>query len=108
MNACPANVISDFRRSVNMSSAQIRAWAKDPRAKEASWATTRARLPALANLKAKQGGWTSADCTFAKRVLNFNSRMGGMVKKWGCTRKAVISLRNWGRQPTGCAVPAKR
>lgn len=98
-----------FKQNVNMSPAAIRAWAKDPRAKEASWESTRRRLPALAALKAKPcGSWTAKDEQYAKRVLSFNSRMEGMVRKWGCTRKAVISLRNWGRQPTGCSVPAGR
>jgi hypothetical protein len=104
MNACPH--AKTFRRSVNMTPAQIRAWVKDPRAREASWRSTRARLPALAALRAKPADrWSDRDCRFAARVVNFNARMSGMVKKWGCTRKAVISLRNWGRQPPGCPVP---
>ena len=89
-----------------MTPAQIRAWARDPRAKEASFAATRARLPALANLREKPPAeWTEADCTFAQRVNSFNARMQGVVDTHGCTRKAVISLRNWGRQPPGCPVP---
>ena len=97
-----------FKQSVNMSAAEIRAWARDPRAREASFASTRRRLPALAALKAKPcSKWTRADARFAQRVLSFNARMGGMVRKYGCTRKAVISLRNWGRQPTGCPKPER-
>jgi hypothetical protein len=103
MSACPK-----FKQSVNMSPAAIRAWAKDPRAKEASFEATRRRLPALAALKAKPcGKWTKADERFAKRVLSFNARMEGVVRQHGCTRKAVISLRNWGRQPLKCAIPRK-
>lgn len=98
-----------FKTSVNMSPAAIRAWAKDSRAREASFEATRRRLPALADLKAKPcARWTGRDESFARRVLSFNARMSGMVKQWGCTRKAVISLRNWGRQPPACPVPPKR
>ncbi len=86
-----------------MSPASIRAWARDPRAKEASFAETRRRLPKLAALKTKPASrWTSADIALAKRVLSFNARMEGVVKKHGCTRKAVISLRNWGRTVKAC------
>jgi len=87
----------------------IRAWAKDPRAKRASGADTRRRLPALAALKAKPcDQWNKRDKDFAKRVLSFNARMEGMVRKHGCTRKAPISLRNWGRQTPLCPIPARK
>lgn len=98
-----------FHRSVNMTAAAIRAWTKDPRAKEASWAATLRRLPALAALKAKpRTRWTLRDFTYARRVVAFNDRMSGAVRVHGCTRKAVISLRNWGRQPPRCRIPPKR
>jgi hypothetical protein len=101
------NLCTKFKKNVNMSPAAIRAWAKDPRAREASFEATRRRLPALATLKAKPcGKWNSRDEKYAQRVLNFNTRMEGMVGKWGCTRKAVISLRNWGRQPPKCSIPS--
>lgn len=104
-----ANLISRFHRSVNMSPGEIRRWARDPRAREASFESTRRRLPALAALKAKPvRDWTPRDVSFAKRVVNFNTRMSGVVQKWGCTRKAVISLRNWGHQPRGCPKPPLR
>lgn len=104
MSACPK-----FKQSVNMSPAAIRAWAKDPRAKEASFPATRARLPALAALRAKPcAEWTERDEKFARRVLSFNARMEGVVRQYGCTRKAVVSLRNWGRQPTSCPVPPRK
>lgn len=102
--SCP-RTRRDFHASVNMSPAEIRAWAKDPRSREASWESTRRRLPQLAVLKAKQGAWSESDCRYAQRVLNFNGRMGGMVRKWGCTLKLVVALRNWGRQPPGCPEP---
>ena len=92
-----------------MGARAILAWSKDPRAKEASWSSTLRRLPALAMLKAKsRSKWTARNFVYAKRVVAFNDRMSGMVRTHGCTRKAVISLRNWGRQPPKCAVPQKK
>jgi hypothetical protein len=103
------DVFVRFHRSVNMSPNEIRAWAKNPKAREASFEATRRRLPALASLKNKpRRQWTARDMAFARRVLSFNARMEGMVRKWGCTRKAVISLRNWGRQPPKCPAPPRK
>lgn len=103
--ACPA-VQSAFRKSVNMSPAAIRKWAKDPRAKCASFESTRKRLPALAKLKAKKAGsWTNADCKYAQRVVNFNTRMQGNVNTHGCRVRNVTSLLNWGRKPPRCKLP---
>ena len=87
-----------FSQLVNMHPRAIRAWAKDPRAKSASFQSTRRRLPALAALKAKPASkWTAKDCAFARRVVSFNARMDGMRKIHGCTVKINVSLRNWGR-----------
>lgn len=86
-----------FRQLVNMTPAEIRAWAKNPRAKLASFESTRRRLPALAALKERQT-WNAKDCAFAKRVVSFNSRMDGMRKAHGCTPKIDVALRNWGRR----------
>lgn len=103
------SLCAKFKKNVNMSGAAIRAWAKDPRAREASFEATRRRLPALAALKEKPcGSWNGRDEKYAQRVLNFNTRMEGMVRVHGCTRKAVISLRNWGRQPPSCPVPPRK
>lgn len=98
----------EFKRLVNMSPDAIRAWAKDPRSKCASFESTRKRLPALAALKSKPiSSWTPRDCAFAKRVVAFNSRMDGARKKHGCTTKINVSLRNWGRAAPECPrVPA--
>lgn len=77
-----------------------------PRAKLASKASTRKRLPRLAKLKAKISkgkSLTASDCKFVKRVNSFNARMSGVVKKHGATTKACVSLRNWGRKAPGCA-----
>lgn len=102
--ACPH--AKAFRQLVNMSPKAIRTWGKDPRARLASFTSTRRRLPRVAELKAKPvAKWTLADCKLAGRVVSFNTRMTGVVKKHGCTKKAVISLRNWGRAAPGCAVP---
>lgn len=93
---------AEFHASVNMTPAAIRAWAKNPRSREASWPETRRRLPRLAALKAKRGAWTPSECTYAQRVVNFNRRMSGMARKWGCTPKLVVALRNWGRDLHAC------
>lgn len=100
--ACPV-IARAFHKSVNMSPGEIRRWAKNPKAKLASFASTRRRLPALAALKQKAPAqWTDADCRFAQRVLNFNKRMGGMAEVHGCTLKINVALRNWGRKAPGC------
>lgn len=100
---CPA--AERFRKLVNMTPAQIRAWAHDPRAKCYSFAATRSRLPALAKLRAKPvDRWTEKDCKFAKRVVSFNARMIGAKNRDGCRDGYTISLRNWGHSPK-CKLP---
>lgn len=104
MPACPH--AERFRKLVNMSPSAIRAWARDPRAKCYSFEATRRRLPALAALRAKPvSKWTTRDCQFAKRVVSFNSRMKGALKRDGCRDGYTISLRNWGHNPK-CKLPA--
>lgn len=104
MKACPTTQHT-FHRLVNMSPAAIRAWAKDPRAKCASFPATRRRLPALADLKAKDlTHWTETDCTRAQRVISFNSRHLGQMKRFGCTLRETVALRNWGHMPK-CPMP---
>jgi hypothetical protein len=94
-----ARVKEKFHKSVNMTPAAIRAWHKNPKSKLFSFQSTRDRLPALAALKAKsRSKWTSNDCRYAKRVINFNTRMGGAAKKNGCTLGYDVALRNWGRR----------
>lgn len=105
MHPCPRTAKA-FKSSVNMAPSEIRKWAKDPRAKCASFESTRKRLPALAALKGKPAPqWTGADCRFAQRVLNFNTRMEGMKRAHGCTTRINVSLRNWGRKAPGCRAP---
>lgn len=108
MRSCPASTLATFKRLTNMTPAQIRAWAKRPASRRASFKATRRRLPALAALKAKvgrNGVLTARECAFMGRVNNFNTRMSGMRRKWGCTDKLVVALRNWGHHPRGCPVP---
>lgn len=101
-----AQIQATFHRLVNMSPSEIRRWAKDPRAKCASFQSTRDRLPKLATLKAKpRSAWTAADYKYAQRVNSFNARMMGTVAQYGCTTRAVVSLRNWGHQPPKCGIP---
>ena len=105
--ACPT-VQTKFHRSVNMTPAAIRKWARDPRAKCASFESTRKRLPKLVTLKGKKrSAWTDEDCRYAKRVVNFNTRMQGNVSTHGCRVRNVTSLLNWGRKPPKCPMPPK-
>jgi len=105
MNGTGANVAERFRKLVNMTPAQIRAWSRDPRSRCYSFAATRARLPALAKLRAKPvSEWTAKDYAFAKRVVSFNARMIGAKNRDGCRDGYTISLRNWGHDPK-CKVP---
>jgi hypothetical protein len=100
---CPA--APRFRELVNMTPSEIRAWSKDPRSREYSLPETRARLPALAALRAKPPAqWTERDCVFAQRVVAFNARMLGALRRDGCTRGYAVSLRNWGHAPRRCKV----
>jgi hypothetical protein len=101
---CPLDM-RKFHRLANMSAGEIRAWARDPRAKCASFEQTRKRLPALASLKAKpRGSWTEADCKYARRVNSFNARHIGQMKRFGCTVRETVALRNWGHMPR-CPMP---
>lgn len=103
-STCP--YAARFRELVNMSPAAIRAWSHDSLARCYSLKTTRARLPGLADLRAKPPAqWTAADCRRAKRVVSFNSRFLGMRAQHGCTPGIVIALRNWGHAPRGCSTP---
>jgi len=100
-----ARVAAEFHESVNMSPDEILAWSKDPRSKRYSFEATRRRLPALAKLKAKPvEEWSKKDVAYAKRVLSFNARMGGALRRDGCKQGYAVSLRNWGRAPEGCEV----
>jgi hypothetical protein len=119
MNPCPV-VYDKFHKSVNMKPAEIRAWARDPRAKCASFQETRDRLTkpqrfkgtlmrSLADLKAlPKSDWEERDCTYAKRVINFNTRHQGALNIHGCTTREIVALRNWGRHPPKCPMPPEK
>lgn len=104
---------ADFKNNVNMSAPQIESWMKDPRAKEASYDKTRRELKLIAEMKrTPKSEWTPAMWKKAKRLNAFVARhraqgkqqaSGG--KRFHCTRKRVIALRNWGHQPSECGVP---
>ena len=101
---CPAD-LKTFRKLVNMSPESIRSWAKDPRARCASFGQTRKRLPALANLREKSPeSWTESDCQYAKRVNSFNTRHLGQMRQFGCTLRQTVALMNWGHKPK-CPMP---
>lgn len=103
-NPCPVDAAT-FRRLVNMRPESIRAWAKDPRAKCASFESTRKRLPALASLREKDPSkWTEKDCQYARRVNSFNTRHLGQMKQFGCTLRQTVALLNWGHKPN-CPMP---
>lgn len=123
MSLCPG-IQRTFHKSVNMTSAEIRTWAKDPRNKCASEAATVRRLthpqrwkgfvqPALAELKGRPlARWDAAACRYAKRVINFNTRHERQraTQANKCSPARVVALRNWGRKvacplpKTGCTV----
>lgn len=98
-------IVRAFKRSVNMTPAEIRAWAKDPRAKCASYASTRARLPKLAALRAKAsrgGTFTASEIAYMRKVVAFNARHGAQAAV-RCTPRRAVALRNWGRKT--CPLP---
>jgi hypothetical protein len=106
-------VAREFRRLINMSPAQIRAWHRDPRSREASFGRTRAELPLLAEMKATPPErWTPAMWSKARRAVAFVKRheaqMRAQGRRYGTgihfTRKRVIALLNWGRRPPGVRV----
>lgn len=113
---CPVDA-KKFHRLVNMSPAAIRSWAKDPRARCASFPETVQRLtkrqrwkgmllPSLVELKTKRGPWNEIDCKYARRVNSFNTRHLGQMKRFGCTVRETVALRNWGHMPK-CPMPPK-
>lgn len=101
----PSEIVRAFKRSVNMSPAEIRAWARDPRAKCASYPSTRARLTKLAALRAKAAranAFTKDELAYMRKVVGFNARHGAQAAKH-CTPRRAVALRNWGRKT--CPLP---
>ena len=101
----------EFSHLINMSGAQIRAWAKDPRSKDASFPHIRAELPLLAQMKeTPPARWTPKMWDKAMRAVNFVKRHEAQMKKQGAeygtgkyhaTHKRVVALLNWGRRTPG-------
>lgn len=102
-----------FRRAVNMTPAQLRAWARDPRAKRASLPrrskTGKSAIVELHQVarmvESSSSSWTRSDWVKARDLVNFVKRhtaqMGG-----ACQPTRIIALRNWGHQPPRCKVPS--
>jgi len=101
-----------------MTPREIRKWARDKRARCASYPETLDRLthpqfwrgrmnPALADLKAKPvSAWTETDCAYAKNVVGFNKRHREQMKREGnvCKPGRTVALLNWGHNPK-CPLP---
>ena len=101
-----------FRAAVNMTPAQIRAWARDPRAKRASLPRRKATgKSAIAELhqvarmaESPASSWTSSDWTKARDLVNFVKRHTAQMGR-ACQTTRIIALRNWAHQPPRCGVP---
>jgi hypothetical protein len=96
-------VYAEYKRSVNMSYAQMKRWAANPWSRRASLT----RGPVNRNLrllsKAKKD-WTRKDVRDARKTIAFNARMkkvenGRPVSKDVPLSKRDISLRNWAWNP---------
>lgn len=105
--ASDADVARDFHRLVNMSAAEIRRWARDPRSLDASFDSTLRELPLLAKMKETPvESWTDAMWNKARRAVSFIKRheaqMAAQGRKYGtalhATHKRIVALRNWGRK----------
>jgi hypothetical protein len=99
-----------FRKAVNMTPAQIRAWQKNPAAKTASLPKrkktgkgARAELTMIARMLKKPGSkWTAAEHTKACDTVAF---IGRHTKQMGskCQPTRIKALRNWGRETPRCS-----
>lgn len=101
----------EFRRTINMSSAEIERWRKNPQHRDASFPHIRAELPLLAQMKrTPMSKWTPKMWNKAMRAVNFVKRheaqMKVQAKRYGtgrlhATYKRIIGLLNWGRKTPG-------
>ena len=101
----------EFRRTINMSSAEIDRWRKNPQHRDASLPHIRAELPLLAQMKrTPMSKWTPKMWNKAMRAVNFVKRheaqMKVQAKRYGtgrlhATYKRIIGLLNWGRKTPG-------
>jgi len=101
-----------FRRAVNMTPTQIRAWARDPRARLASLPrraktgkSAIAELTQVARMvESRSTAWTPADWTKARDLVAFVKRHTAQMGT-ACQPRRIIALRNWAHQPPRCKVP---
>jgi hypothetical protein len=101
----------EFRRTINMSSAEIERWRRNPQHRDASLPHIRAELPLLAQMKrTPMSKWTPKMWNKAMRAVNFVKRheaqMKVQAKRYGtgrlhATYKRIIGLLNWGRKTPG-------
>lgn len=106
-----------FARTINMTPAQIRRWAKSPFSKLASLPHIRAELELLARTReTPPSRWTPAMESKARRAVAFVARHEAQMRiqgeRYGTGRlhetpKRVISLLNWGRITPGISLPRK-
>jgi hypothetical protein len=106
-----AALFAEFRRTINTTPAQIRAWHASPLSKLASFPHIRAELPLLAKMKETPiGQWTPRMWSKAKRALSFVKRHEAQMRVQGrrfgtgrmhVTEKRVVALLNWGRLTPG-------
>lgn len=108
-----------FKKAVNMTPAALRAWMRDPRAREASLpkrkATGKSAIAELAMvakmLKKSPTKWSKKECVKARDLVNFVGRHRAQARSGGkfkCSRKRVIALRNWAHQPRECGIPPRK
>lgn len=107
------DLFREFRRTINMTPAQIRRWHASPLSKIASFARTRAELPLLAKMKeTPASAWTAGMWRKATRALSFVKRHEAQMRQQGkrfgsgrmhVTEKRVVALLNWGRLTPGVA-----
>ena len=101
----------EFRRTINMSAAEIERWRRNPQHRDASLPHIRAELPLLAQMKRTPvSKWTPRMWNKAMRAVNFVKRheaqMKVQAKRYGtgrlhATYKRIIGLPNWGRKTPG-------
>lgn len=106
-----ASLEREFRRTINMSAAQIRRFHRGPYSKLASLPHIRAELPLLASIvETPSKRWTPRMWDKARRAVAFVKRheaqMRAQGKRYGSGRlhvtgPRVVALMNWGRMTPG-------
>lgn len=105
-------LVRAFKEAANMTPSQIRAWAKDPRAKRASLPRRKAtgksaivELFQVARMKSiPTSAWTPSDWKKARDLVNFVNRHRAQMGT-ACQPTRIIALRNWAHQPPRCGIP---